>query len=220
MLEKYSAEMYYFDVGYAISLSFYNGEALSDYVKLGGGGYCYFKRANGEGANSAYIEVGPTTGGTDEISYNEIDYDVSDWSSILRCNTVLCEAKSNIKLYGFDGWDEYDNQVGVDMIPQFSIPITIKPIIDDSYVNDDDSVVPQSLDSDSMTVINIANRDNRKYDTQLRTSTLTIGVVDYSDSAYITKAYNLHYKIGICPIDGKVETRDNIVERKRCRFPM
>lgn len=185
-----------------------NDKQVLQYVRLSGGSRCYYKVA--DSAYSSHIEVGPTTGGSDDISYNDIDYEVSDDFGVLKCNTVLCKAKSNIKLYTASGTDESGNVVWEELI-SFNIPITITPVISDKYVNDDDSVVPQSFDSNVMTIVDIANRDNKKYDFQLRTSSFTVGIADGLSNG-ITKAYNLYYKVGICPIDGKDETRDKILE--------
>lgn len=185
-----------------------NDELVLQYVKLSGGSRCYYKVA--DSAYSSHIDVGPTSGGSDDISYNDVDYEVSDEFGVLKCNTVLCNAKSNIKLYVTHSTDDNGNVIWEEY-PDFNIPITITPIISDKYVNDDDSVVPQSFDSNAMTIVDIANRDNKKYDFQLRTSSFTIGIANALDSG-ITKAYNLYYKVGICPIDGKDETRDKILE--------
>lgn len=211
MLEKYSAEMYYLSANDTNSLRLNNGDSLTTYVKLSGGGYCYFKRAQTN--YSAWFEVGPTAGGTEDS--DEANYDISDWSSVLRCNTVLCKANSKLSLY-----DTYQEDIGFYRWYKNSnfneMPVIISPTINSKPV-DDETIIPQVFDEDSMAIIKLAN-NSYEYDTPLRTTTFTVGIIEDDYYPRLLKSYDLYYKLGIFPMDGNSKTVDNILKyfRNQC----
>ena len=190
------------------------GHRLNEYVTLSGVSNCYFKQLNYDNGNACCIDIGPTDGGSNELTDVPEGIHISDWSAILKCNTVLCKAKSYLGLY-LGHMTDSDSFIWMNS-DILNIPVTITPKVNNK-INDDDTAIPQVFDEDSMSIINLVN-NKLEYSTQLRTSTFTIAIVDSNDN--IKKYYDLHYKVGICPVDGSVKTRDHILEylKRQCIF--
>lgn len=139
------------------------------------------------------------------------------------CNTVLCKANTELYLsknaYALSlagivtkntlEKSNYNQFLMYDYVKNFiKVPVTILPFID-GKVNTDKSVMPMIFENEFNSAIVPLTVGNTKYDTQLRTSTFTLVTYDLNREE-ISNVKDVFYKVGICPFNGKLETRDEI----------
>lgn len=174
-----------------------NGEDLSDYISFSVTDLNY-------SSTSLPIEF-QLSGGSDDDGK---DYDIiNGYDGIVDCNTVLCKANTKVDLasYIHSGDKGY-----LSKLENFvNIPVTITPKIGKA-VNADPSVSLIFEDDASAAKFNLSSNKAGNYDTQLRTTSFTLAIVNYeSEQERLRK--DVFYKVGVCPLDGSEKTRDEIV---------
>ena len=147
---------------------------------------------------------------TTEPEFNT-DYRFED--GIPECNTVLCTARSSLKLYSTSSYssDYYPYFMGIDDTNMLSIPVNLSVKFEDTKkVNTDNKVLPTFIvnkDSNdyhiSIMKTPIKRNGKTKAEYQLRTSSFTL--VDESN-----QSHNVFYKIGLTLLSDEYSAEDII----------
>ena len=130
----------------------------------------------------------------DEDSFGEYTIKYNFESSLVECDTFACIYSSEV-----DDSESGYNQNRVPVLnSNCTVPVKIKPIIDNAVNEVSDVTVPDVTERG----IHIACDDTAEIDYQLRTSSFSIVTADYSsENPVITKVKDLYFKVGVCPIE-------------------
>ena len=130
----------------------------------------------------------------DEDSFGEYTIKYNFESSLVECDTFACIYSSEV-----DDSESGYNQNRVPVLnSNCTVPVKIKPIIDDAVNEVSDVTVLDVTERGA----HIACNDTAEIDYQLRTSSFSIVTADYSgEDPVITKVKDLYFKVGVCPIE-------------------
>ena len=172
-------------IGYAASPTIFGPEILVAYK-------------NQESPDALYQWVGDDSFGEYTIKYNFE-------SSLVECDTFACIYSSEVDV-SESGYNQ--NRVPV-LNSNCTVPVKIKPIIDNAVNEVSDVTVPNVTERG----IHIACNDTADIDYQLRTSSFSIVTADYSgEMPVITKVKDLYFKVGVCPIE--IEGQDALTQEE------
>ena len=173
-----------------------------------------------DGASIPHAERKDEGGGTEESDIDELHYE----DGIIDCNTVLCEANSNLTLYEVNTiegdassyWPKADVVVDGDNNPIIQIPVKLTPKIGD-VVNTNAKIKPTFIVQKSTSVdgLHVCEMPIDKegmefvYDQQLRTQYFWLKFKDFAIHEELFK--KVFYKVGILPINSDY-TIDSIKE--------
>ena len=174
------------------------------------------------GASIPHAEKKDEEGEIEESDIDELHYE----DGIIDCNTVLCEANSNLTLYEVNTiegegdarsyWPKADVVVDGDNNPIIQIPVKLTPKIGDA-VNTNPKIKPTFIVQKSTSVdgLHVCEMPIDKegmefvYDQQLRTQYFWLKFRDFAIQEELFK--KVFYKVGILPINSDY-TIDSIKE--------